>query len=158
MGNTVDFTKQQIVSHIRALEYSLMITEDYKTALKLVEEEQKYLTIMKTNGKTSSPETNGLAYLDYLTGTWLVEPLWKSWSQYGRSQAAKILDIPIKDIAPTTNHVESFNGILKKKYICGYQKGRRRIRFDLLIFLLVNQILPGIFQQRKAETQYYEWL
>ncbi|KIJ35569.1 hypothetical protein M422DRAFT_262151 [Sphaerobolus stellatus SS14] len=146
MGNTVDFTKQQIVSRIRVLDRSLMITEDYKTALKL------------TTGETSGPATNGLAYLDYLTGTWLVEPLWKSWSQYGRNQAAKILDIPIKDVAPTTNHLESFNGILKKKYIRGYQKGGRRIRFDLLIFLLVNRILPGIFQQRKAETQYYEWL
>ncbi|KIJ41571.1 hypothetical protein M422DRAFT_780303 [Sphaerobolus stellatus SS14] len=158
MGNSVDYFKEQIMARLRVLDRSLIMTEEYPMACKLVEEEWNYLTIMSTNPNTSASAKNGLTYLKYLTTTWLVEPLWKSWSQHGRNEAAKILGVPIKNVAPTTNHLESFNGVLKKKYIRSFQKGRHRIRFDLLVFLLVTRVLPGIFQQRKAESQYYDWL
>ncbi|KIJ56018.1 hypothetical protein M422DRAFT_239206 [Sphaerobolus stellatus SS14] len=157
-GNSVDFFKQQIISRLRALDGNLILTSDYQTAMNLVEEERKYLTMMTTNPDTSAPAKNGLAYLEYLIGTWLVESLWKSWSQYGRNEAAKILDVDVKEVAPTTNHLESFNGVLKRKYIRGYQKGGKRIHFDLLIFLLVMQVLPGIFKQHQAVFTFYDWV
>ena len=114
--------------------------------------------MMVTNPNTSSPAKSGLAYLDYLIATWLPEPLWRSWSQFGRLEAATILGKQVNEVAPTTNHLESFNGVLKRKYIRGYQRGGRRLRFDLLIFLLVTRILPSIFEHRKTQTAFYNWL
>jgi len=74
------------------------------------------------------------------------------------SCAAQILQKLVHLIAPTTNHLEAFNGILKWKYICCFQKNGRSICFDLLIYLLGTQIIPGIFQQHTAEQTYYNWL
>jgi len=93
-----------------------------------------------------------------LTKNWLTEALWASWSHAGQLKAAHILQKPVLVIAPTTNHLESFNGVLKQKYIGRFRKGGRRIRFDLLIYLLAIRILPGIFQQRSIELGYYNWV
>jgi len=111
-----------------------------------------------TEQESTSSATAGLAYLDYLTKTWLTEPLWQNWSQFRRIQAANALGITIQKVAPTTNHLEALNSVLKRKHIRRFQKGGRRLRFDLLIHLLVTRILPGIFQQRQVETEYYNWL
>jgi len=43
--------------------------------------------------------------------------LWQSWSQQGRKQVSNIVGIPIEGVIPITNHLESFNGILKGKHI-----------------------------------------
>lgn len=114
--------------------------------------------MMLTNPITSAAAKAGLAYLDYLTTFWLPESLWKSWSYFGRIQAARILEIPVGAVASTTNHLEAFNAILKHKYITDHQRGGKRLRFDLLMFLLVTQILPAIFERRKAEESFYDWL
>ena len=87
-----------------------------------------------------------------------MKPLWESWSQYGRVEAAKILNRPVDAIAPTTNHLESFNGVLKHKHLRRFQRGGRKMRIDLLIYLLATRILPGVFQQRKVEEDFYCWL
>jgi hypothetical protein len=100
----------------------------------------------------------GLAYLDYMNSTWMPEALWRGWSLAGRQLASVRLKVPIEKIATTTNHLEAFNGVLKRKFIYKMQKGRRRLRFDLLIFLLVKHILPEIFIRRKIENNYYSWL
>lgn len=97
-------------------------------------------------------------FLDYLTVTWMPISLWISWSQKGRNRAAEILGISVAGVIPTTNHLESFNSILKRKHIRRWQKGGHRVRFDSLIFLLVVNILPGIFRQREVEGEYQQWL
>lgn len=97
-------------------------------------------------------------FINYLVKNWLTEELWQSWSQFGRLKAAKITGVPLKGIAPTTNHLEAFNGVLKKKYIRGYQHKGYRIRFDLLIHLLVTRIIPSIYARRKATREYFTWL
>jgi hypothetical protein len=68
------------------------------------------------------------------------------------------LNIPVDKIVTTTNYLEAFNGVLKQKFIGQLQKGGRWLRFDLLIFLLIKQILPSIFIQRQLESSYYQWL
>ncbi|KIJ48273.1 hypothetical protein M422DRAFT_248076 [Sphaerobolus stellatus SS14] len=141
------FHKQQVVSCLQSLDRSLIITEDYNAAQDLVKQERSYLQMMLTNSGTASAAKNSIEYLDYLVKTWFPEELWCSWSQNGRNKAAKILGVPLQHVAPTTNHLEAFNGILKRKYIRRFQKGGRRIHFDLLIFWLGTKILPGIFTQ-----------
>lgn len=73
--------------------------------------------MMKTNPETVSTTQQGLEYLVYLSNYWLSEELWLNQSQYAHIQAAQILNIPIHQLASTTNHLEAFNGVLKNKYL-----------------------------------------
>ncbi|HEV7737857.1 MAG TPA: hypothetical protein VGO47_10865, partial [Chlamydiales bacterium] len=113
---------------------------------------------MQTDPNSAQAARGGLTFLDYLEKTWMPQSLWCSWSMFGRLEASKRLGIPLGDIAPTTNHLEAFNGVLKRKYIQQVQRGGHRLRVDVLIHLLVTSILPAIFEQRDAELSYYEWL
>lgn len=54
---------------------------------------------------------------------------------------------------PTTNHLESFNGILKRKYLRWWQRGGKCLQLDVLIKLLVIEILPSIFEQCRLEME-----
>jgi hypothetical protein len=45
------------------------------------------------------------------------DPLWQSWSDFGRRVVASILKYPFEGILPTTNHLKSFNGLLKQKHL-----------------------------------------
>lgn len=101
---------------------------------------------------------HGLQFLIYLTSTWMPEPLWKSWSLFGRLRVSQLLKIPIDGVIPTTNHLEAFNGILKNKYIHSTKHGNKRVRFDLLIFLLATRILPELYRQRTVKNSYNLWL
>jgi len=69
-----------------------------------------------------------------------------------------ILNIPVQGVIPTTNHLEAFNCLLKRKHIHQWQRAGKRLRIDLLIFLLITQILPGIFHHRKLQDEYNSWL
>ncbi|KIJ30849.1 hypothetical protein M422DRAFT_267561 [Sphaerobolus stellatus SS14] len=69
MGTSVDYFKEQVVGCLRVLDRSLVMSDDYLAACKLVKEERKYLTIMSTNKDTSASTKNGLVYLQYLTAT-----------------------------------------------------------------------------------------
>ncbi|KIJ42120.1 hypothetical protein M422DRAFT_780089 [Sphaerobolus stellatus SS14] len=142
-GTTKNFDKERVVSRLRALDKGLIATEDFRDACALVEEERKYFTIMSTDADSTAPAKRTI--MEKLV------PLWKV-------GGAKILGTTMQEVVPTTNRLESFNGLLKQKYIHRYQKGGRRLRFDLLIYFLVSRILPGIFLQRSAESAYYEWL
>lgn len=84
--------------------------------------------------------------------------LWQSWSQWGRLTAAAVMKIPVEGVIPTTNHLESFNCILKRRHIPEWLHSGHRLRFDTLIHLLVTQILPSIFSTRKANREYTKWL
>ncbi|KAF8493527.1 hypothetical protein JB92DRAFT_2818763 [Gautieria morchelliformis] len=100
----------------------------------------------------------GLAYLDYMTNTWMPYSLWKGWSHKGHLEASHILKLPIEGVIPTTNHLEAFNAVLKHKYIHQWQRAGKRLRFDLFVYLLITQILPGIFTRRCLQRTYYSWL
>ncbi|KAJ7704282.1 hypothetical protein B0H14DRAFT_3646774, partial [Mycena olivaceomarginata] len=78
-----------------------------------------------------------LEHVDYLRDYWTTDNLWKSWSDYGRKVAASLLGCEMEGVIPTTNHLESFNGVLKT------------IRVDILIQVLITHILPSIFQERR---------
>ena len=116
------------------------------------------LTQLKSALDMATAATAGLTYLKYLTDTWMTLALWHGWSQKGRIEASFILKISIEGVIPTTNHLEAFNGVLKRKHIHRWQHAGKRLRFDLFIYLLITQILPGIFYNRNAQETYLTWL
>lgn len=83
--------------------------------------------------------------------------MWASWSRKGRNDAAAVLGINIEGVLPTTNHLESFNGVLKRKHLGQWQRGGRKLRFDVLIHRLVLQILPFIYGQYRVLNSFYSW-
>jgi hypothetical protein len=84
--------------------------------------------------------------------------LWQSWSEFGRVSASTLLKIPVDGVIPTTNHLESFNGLLKRKHLATWLRSGHRLRFDFLINILITRILPEVYSHRKAQQQYKQWL
>lgn len=137
----------------------LIATETFEDAKKKIYEAQTLLEhLAKITAKGSATISGAQKYIQYLVKFWITTELWQSWSQFGRIEAAKQTGIPLKYILLTTNHLEAFNRILKRKYIHRYQRGGRRIRFDLLIVFLITGILPSVFSQRRIENEYSAWL
>lgn len=77
--------------------------------------------------------------------------IWKSWSDHGRNIAAGILGCLFDWVLPTTNHLESFNNLLKNKQLRRWQRNGRRVRLDVLINILITKVLPSIFEQRSID-------
>jgi hypothetical protein len=137
----------------------LLASIDFAAAHNIISDERSIITSVASQGSSGQAAAKaGLSYLDYLGDTWMHESLWQSWSQKGRTVASIILKIPIEGVLPTTNHLESFNGLLKRKYIPRWQRSGSRLRFDFLIHILITQILPDIFASRLAHRNYHIWL
>ncbi|KAF8573081.1 hypothetical protein K439DRAFT_1625318 [Ramaria rubella] len=100
----------------------------------------------------------GLSFLKYLTDTWMPVSLWGSWSQKGCLEAFWCLKISVEGVIPMTNHLEAFNGILKRKHIGQWQCTGKHLHLDVLIHLLVMHILPGIFSTCRLRDNYYSWV
>ena len=140
-------------------EHSLLDTLDHTEAIRILDDEHANLTALGQQSKhAQAAAALGHSYLEYLHSTWMPESLWQGWSQKGRVVAAMRLKIPIEGVLPTTNHLESFNGLLKWKYIRRWQHSGARLRFDFLIHTLVTKILPEIFSLRRSHHQYTSWL
>jgi len=76
-----------------------------------------------------------------------------------RSQPrAARLKQPVEGVIPTTNHLESFNGILKQKFIAQWEKAGHCLRFDVFIHHLVCKNLPQIFARRRLLVHYGLWV
>lgn len=84
--------------------------------------------------------------------------LWRSWSEWGRLAASVVMNVAIEGVLPTTNHLESFNAILKRKHLKNWLHSGHRLRFDFLIHVLITRILPGVYGRRQAQRAYSEWL
>lgn len=140
---------------LRKLEEALVSSVIYSDALQLVTDEEERLKAYKAETTTElSPAFDGaLAHLKYLREFWLDEHLWKDWSGYARQEAARILGCSVDGVLPTTNHLESFNRVLKYRHLPTAQRGGRRLRVDVLLQQLVTKILPSIFEFRALEEQ-----
>ncbi|KAF8518308.1 hypothetical protein JB92DRAFT_3082453 [Gautieria morchelliformis] len=122
-GKVFDFPKEQIKTRLRSLEAELLILDNFEASLELISSERGALTTRLDEPTFVVAARAGIRYLDYLTDTWMSHALWQSWSARGRQQASVLLDIPVEGVLPTTNHLESFNGILKRKHIARWQTG-----------------------------------
>ena len=100
------------------LEDSLIATVSISKARNLILSEMHVLI------KKQSPLTaKAIEHLKYLDSYWTTDALWHCWSDYGRKIASSLLKCPFEGVLPTTNHLESFNGVLKCKHLAQWQNG-----------------------------------
>ncbi|KAJ6537086.1 hypothetical protein B0H19DRAFT_1213716 [Mycena capillaripes] len=130
--------KVDLKHRLKRLEDSLVKTQTIEEACGLLAQERELLTQF---GERRKPIRKALEHLDYLRDYWTTDNLWKSWSDYGRKVAASLLGCEMDAVIPTTNHLESFNVVLKRKHLRRWQNGGRRIRVDVLIQILIIHIL-----------------
>ena len=132
---------------------------DYNEANKLLDDKQSNMMAIADNDTTAqSAAKAGIEFLGYIKTTWMPEALWQGWSQKGHVVAAMLLNIPIEGVLSTTNHLESFNCLLKRQYIPHWQRSGAWLRFDFLIHILITKILPEIFAVQRSQQLYSTWL
>jgi hypothetical protein len=136
-------------SHLRRLEESLVKTTTIDEARAAIQREREWLEGLAESDPRLAEK--GMVHIDYLLNYWTTDALWKSWSDCGRHIASKLLGCSFEGVLPTTNHLESFNGLLKNKHLHRWQRSGRRLRVDMLLKSLITTILPSIFEQRKLE-------
>ncbi|KAJ7763793.1 hypothetical protein B0H16DRAFT_1310984 [Mycena metata] len=99
-----------------------------------------------------------LRFLTYLQTYLKSRDMWPSWSLSGAEEAAERMGIPISRVARTTNHLESFNGRLKGKYVAQHMHSGRLPRIDFWILTIVTKVLPEFFEawaEKRECTEYY---
>lgn len=147
----------RIKDRLRRLEVELIESTNHVAAKSLVEMERRALQALADPVQSGTPEGDAvkgaLQHVAYLDSYWLRENLWSGWSQHGRLAAAAILQRPINEVLPTTNHVESFNNVFKHNHLQRHQKNGRRLRVDVLVHVVISKVLPSIYKQRKLEDQ-----
>ncbi|KAJ7576841.1 hypothetical protein C8J56DRAFT_1114156 [Mycena floridula] len=141
---------KEMRSRIKAVEDELVKSTTFLAAQTIVAEAKEFVTQNQPD-LLEAAYSGALVHLEYLSSYWLTKNLWASWSDYGRYAAAKKLGCTFDQVASTTNHLESFNNVLKHKYIQQQQHGGRRLRVDVLLHYLITDMLPSIFEQRRME-------
>ena len=142
-------TVSELRARAKRLEDTLVETEEFSAAKELIREERDVLLAMQlaiADDQTSDAEADlgviagALEHLRYLDEYWCREWLWASWSRRSRLTAAVRLQRPVNEVLPTTNHIESFNGVLKNHYLAREKKGGQRLRMDILVHILVFKV------------------
>jgi hypothetical protein len=129
------------------LEQALTATQTITEARDLLEAERQVM--VKLSAEHPKAARKALKHINYLDSYWTTDNLWPSWSDYGRTVLASMLGTAVDGVIPTTNHLESFNRVLKRIHLRRWQNGGRRLRVDVLIHALVVYILPSIFKERR---------
>ena len=111
----------------------------------------------KQSGLEKKKAKGGLAFLAYPRDYLKLESYWQSWSKAGVIKAAAVLGVPVDKVPRTTNHVESFNGHIKGKYLAAYRCSGRLPRIDMWILTVVTKVLPSFLEkcQDKATLNDY---
>lgn len=136
----------------------LLSSVDHAAVIETLEGQKTALQVLELDPNSASAAHGGIKHIDYLVSFWMPLPMWQSWSEWGRVAASTLLKIPVEGVIPTTNHLESFNAILKRKHLPAWLHSGRRLRFDSLIHILITRVLPGIYSHRKAQQEYSDWL
>ncbi|KAF9030851.1 hypothetical protein BDZ89DRAFT_1132191 [Hymenopellis radicata] len=147
----------EIRNQLHTLEDALVMTMSFAGAKARVAQER---ILLEASALADPSYNSGLVHLDYLENYWLQsQGLWESWAEFGRHRAASVLCCSPDKVVITTNHLESFNNVLKNHHIRRKQRGGRRLRLDVLIKFVVTDMIPSLFQQRRmerAERQRYK--
>ncbi|KAG8942887.1 hypothetical protein FRC03_002837, partial [Tulasnella sp. 419] len=153
-----NFVKQQTKTRLQILETSLIESTEFGIAVALVEAEELFCETLSQYLETQACGQAALQYLRYLKQYWLFPELWASWSKAGRVRAGEVMNCRIEGVLPTTNHLESFNRILKQDYIKRFQKGGKRLRFDIFLYYLILRIIPSIFDHFQSYEEHLSWI
>ncbi|EJD45844.1 hypothetical protein AURDEDRAFT_165300 [Auricularia subglabra TFB-10046 SS5] len=150
-GDGPGFADARTTAH--DLENELVETTRFEDALAVLARYRRRVKAWRSPMRQAAAKLE--VHLNYLDSFWLKEDLWRSWADYGRQHAAATLGCTIAAVAPTSNHLESFNRVLKQTHLRRWQNGGRRLRLDVLMMLLITRILPSIYEQRRfiAEQQ-----
>ncbi|KAJ8075566.1 hypothetical protein PM082_021196 [Marasmius tenuissimus] len=159
-NNKPNFWKDHVRNQLRGLETMLLDSISHEQARDLISKQRSYFDAIVSDNQPDATRAAvcGKKHLQYLDVNWMDVALWRSWSKFGRLTVANLLKISIDGVVPTTNHLESFNGILKRKHLSRWFHSGHRLRFDYLILLLCTQILPGIFNRRQVHASHTMWL
>ena len=111
----------------------LISSVDHSVAMGILHHQRAAFMQLSQDVSAAPAAYGGIKHIDYLIAHWMPVPMWKSWSEWGRVAASTILNIPIEGVIPTTNHLESFNSILKRKHLPAHLRSGHRLRFDSLI-------------------------
>jgi hypothetical protein len=151
-----------IKGRITILERSSLNAPDYETANALLEAELGYLGGMRVDQQLQreiiAMANGAYNYVVYLRSHWVTQALFYAWAETGRLQLANALGVPLGNIVNTSNHLESFNNVLKNGWLRRCQAGPRRLRTDVLLALLITRIIPGIFRTRAVAQRQRTWL
>jgi hypothetical protein len=79
----------------------------------ILQQQRELFTQLSHDASAAPAAKGGIKHINYLITHWMPVALWKSWSEWGRVAASTVLNIPSEGVIPTTNHLESFNSILK---------------------------------------------
>ncbi|KAH9960984.1 hypothetical protein BGW80DRAFT_1438809 [Lactifluus volemus] len=123
--------RYKVLERIQNLELSLLASTNYQGTLILIDTERRWLNSL-VDDEANKPYVKG-------------------------GIAASRLGIPIEGVLPTTNHLESFNRVIKKKHLSYWQHSGYRLRFDVLIFHLIRHILPFVFAQVRQRDKATAW-
>ncbi|KAK4693807.1 hypothetical protein P7C70_g8861, partial [Phenoliferia sp. Uapishka_3] len=147
--------REGVRKSVKVLQEAILSSQTLPAAKALLTTLRASLYRQATSKSTySAPSASAILHLDYLSKEWLKPAMFDSFSDSGRVAAAALLDVPISDVANTSNHLECLNGLLKNKHLNRYKRGGRRIRLDLLVYLLVHKILPSMFSERQKQRNY----
>lgn len=141
-------------SRLRRLEDTLLATTIFDAALNIIKAEKEDLDRMSLT-EDEVVAKGALEHVHYLgKGYWMTsEALWSSWSDKGRHDASAILQCPVEAVVGTTNHLESFNGLLKNQKLQRFKRNNRRLRLDLLVRVLIDETLPEIFKRKQLRQR-----
>ncbi|KAJ7856493.1 hypothetical protein B0H14DRAFT_3136050 [Mycena olivaceomarginata] len=113
-----DTVYQDLKNRMICLERALTATQTIEAARSLLEADAKHCANLTRTR---------LAHVEYLDTYWTTDNLWPSWSDYGRTVLASMLGIAVEGVIPTTNHLESFNGVLKGTHCDAGERERNMI-------------------------------
>ncbi|KAH9922232.1 uncharacterized protein B0H18DRAFT_1121050 [Fomitopsis serialis] len=142
---------------LHALEESLLQTVEYDDALRLINETEATFKALVTDAEAQKAADTVVEFVSYLRATWMPYALWRSWAKRGKEDAAKRMNVQIAAILPTTNHLESFNGSLKRKYIPQWQHSGHRLRLDVLLVCMSLDIMPRVYARQRMLSQFEVW-
>ncbi|CAK5263805.1 unnamed protein product [Mycena citricolor] len=117
LGSSVseEFWDGYISQQLLSLEEGLIATTDHAVAASLITSHRSNLEALRVQApEAERTAISACAFLDYLVSMWMPNSMWQSWSQYGRVIASRLLNVPMDGVLPTTNHLEAFNGLLKR--------------------------------------------
>ncbi|KAF8177083.1 hypothetical protein K438DRAFT_1978732 [Mycena galopus ATCC 62051] len=127
------------------LEVALTATQTITDTCALLKAEHQVM--IRLSAEHPKAAKKAIMHINYLNNYWTTENLWPSWSDYGWTVLASMLGTAVDGVIPTTNHLKSFNGVLKRIHLQHWQKGGHRLRVDVLIHALVIYVLPSIFKE-----------
>jgi hypothetical protein len=149
-----------IRSKVKELDDMLVKCDTYAIALQTWKRARRQFEVINldtTSTRIRRVTQGALDYCDYMLRIWLQPNLFMAWSYTGRKEAAHLLQMPLSSILNTTNHLESFNNVLKNSLLIGYKKNGHRLRLDIFVCLLIHRIIPEIFRTRVVLSQQANW-